>query len=406
MYGFKLPELPLYKDRCFSAKQLFFKPLEINQLFHANDFRFVITGSNCDLSTVKAASISYLSAVKKLLKWLILLGFLLVVGTYFYSKSGSSTFESKSSAFSIADPSILDRVEITGPYGRTVVLDRWEDSEKWTVDKRFVARPDAVKTLLETLRKMRINFPAAKAARENVMRKMKESPRTVKLYSKGEHLKTIIMGGSPQGATKGTYMMIDGTEDIFVVHIPGFEGFMESRFFVDVQDWRTRIAINSPKADIKRLRVSYPNDNKSSFEITAMEGGQWDLKPLATLGQETVETPQPEFSQRAISSYLDEFAKLPVEAYENFYPRRDSLSKTPASTVIEIESKDGKESKLTIFPMPLTERSKTQEDRAGNKMKYDLDRYFMEFNGGRDWAIIQHRMYAPVLRSYKDFVKK
>ena len=344
--------------------------------------------------------------MKKLLKWLILLGLLLVVGTYFYSKSGSSTFESKSSAFSIADPSILDRVEITGPYGRTVVLDRWEDSEKWTVDKRFVARPDAVKTLLETLRKMRINFPAAKAARENVMRKMKESPRTVKLYSKGEHLKTIIMGGSPQGATKGTYMMIDGTEDIFVVHIPGFEGFMESRFFVDVQDWRTRIAINSPKADIKRLRVSYPNDNKSSFEITAMEGGQWDLKPLATLGQETVETPQPEFSQRAISSYLDEFAKLPVEAYENFYPRRDSLSKTPASTVIEIESKDGKESKLTIFPMPLTERSKTQEDRAGNKMKYDLDRYFMEFNGGRDWAIIQHRMYAPVLRSYKDFVKK
>lgn len=338
-----------------------------------------------------------------MLLWLILLGFLVILGTYFWSKSGFSTFESKSSAFSIADTGILDKVEITGPYGRSVVLERWPDTEKWTVDKRFIARPDAIETLLETLRKMRINFPAAKAARENVLKKMKKSPRIVKLYSKGENIKTIIMGGSPQGATKGTYMKLEGADDLFVVHIPGFEGFMESRFFVDAQDWRTRIAINTPKAEIKRLRVSYPNDAKSSFEISAVDG-KWDLQPYGH--ESNVELPEVEFSQSRINSYLSEFAKLPVEAYENYYPRRDSLRKTPPSTVIEMESMDGKESKLTIFPMPLTERSKTQEDREGNKMRYDMDRYFMEFNEGRDWAIIQHRMYAPVLRTYQDFIKK
>lgn len=340
--------------------------------------------------------------MKKFLFWLILICFIAALGTYFWSKKGFNTFSTKDTTFSISDSSILDKIEITGPYGRTLVLERWEDSEKWTVDGRYVAAQEAIDLLLETLEKMRVNYPVPKAAKENVLKKMANSPRKVKLFSNGENIKTILMAGTPQNAKKGTFMSIEGSEEPYVVHIPGFEGFMGSRFFVDAQDWRHRIAVKTVRENIESIKVSYPNEMKNSFEI-AKKGDKWEVLPL---GHEANQTSMGQTaSQAMIEAYLEGYKQLPVEAYENFYPRKDSLSKTSPSTIFEIAEKGGKKSKLTIFPMPRTERSKSQTDHDGKELPYDLDRYFLEFNDGKDWAIIQHRSYAPVLLKYQDFFK-
>ncbi len=53
--------------------------------------------------------------------------------------------------------------------------------------------------------------------------------------------------------------------------------------------------------------------------------------------------------------------------------------------------------------MDLNQRSKTQFDRKGNQLQYDLDRMFVSFNEGKDFGILQMFVFGKLFQNYSSF---
>jgi len=141
------------------------------------------------------------------------------------------------SEFHIRDTASISKIFMVDKQNRSITLQR--SGATWKVmseGQEFPARMDAVKLLLYTLHTMRVKMPVAISAQEEILRRMSGRSIKVEIYSPKRHIKTFFVGGVTQD-NLGTYMLLEGAEVPFVVEIPGFRGFIASRFSTDIMNW-------------------------------------------------------------------------------------------------------------------------------------------------------------------------
>ena len=86
---------------------------------------------------------------------------------------------------------------------------------------------------------MRIKNPVARSALNNVIKRMAVQNTKVTIYSNNGDMKTLFIGGETADQL-GTFMMIDGAKEPYVIHIPGFNGYLSSRFNCKEDLWRDK----------------------------------------------------------------------------------------------------------------------------------------------------------------------
>ena len=74
-------------------------------------------------------------------------------------------------------------------------------------------------------------------------------------------IKTIYIGGETADQL-GTYMMISGAKEPYIVHIPGFNGYLSSRFLCKKEAWRSKKIFTK-----KVTKASYQLDKDQKIEI-------------------------------------------------------------------------------------------------------------------------------------------
>ena len=172
---------------------------------------------------------------------LLLLVFLLLAGFaayYFLNKNGSkSTLDSEETAFAIADTASVDKIFISTKSGKSNTLTR-KAGNHWVLNDHYEARKDMVNMLLETMKRMEVKRPADKLSRNNAIRDIAALGRKVEVYQKGELAKTFYVGQTTD-EHMGTYFIMEGSEDPYVLHMPGFNGFITSRFDIEEAKWRS-----------------------------------------------------------------------------------------------------------------------------------------------------------------------
>jgi len=72
---------------------------------------------------------------------------------------------------------------------------------------------------------------------------------------------------------------------------------------------------------------------------------------------------------------------------------------------LTVENKKGEKKSIDIYYMPVNKRSKTQFDEKGNRMLYDIDRYYAIMNEGKDYILIQNYVFGKVLKTYQELLK-
>jgi len=105
----------------------------------------------------------------------------------------------------------------------------------------------------------------------------------IEIYSKGELAKQYYVGHATQDNT-GTYMILtdiesgNNFEEPFITHIPGFEGFLSTRYVTDELDWRDRLLINYRPPQIKQIKLDLHEIPDSSFVIDLFSMQRFGLK--------------------------------------------------------------------------------------------------------------------------------
>lgn len=327
---------------------------------------------------------------------IIILGIIVVlaaVAIVLVTRRSSSTIKRELRDFAVEDTASIDRIFMVRKDNQQVTLTR--EGNRWMVNGKFEARPDAIENLLKTLNRLKIKSPISASAMDNAVRMLATRNTKVEAYHGKKLLKTIYVGGPTQDQM-GTFMMLEGSSVPFIVHIPGFTGYLSSRFFIDEVAWKSTAIFRYNFNDIKTVLMENPADAAKSFRLSN-EGN--DHYVLSTPGG----SPIPGMLDTAsVKFYLSQFEKLSFEFYaDSLSPRvRDSLLATRPHRIITLEDRSGKVRKVTAWKRP----SFGKPDSNGNPQEFDDERLWALID--RDtWVVIQYYVFNSLWANQAAFFK-
>lgn len=339
------------------------------------------------------------NVMKKTLLYLILLGLIAAVSYWFLSQQKSSTISDTEKAFNVQDTASIQKILIHHPTKPSIELNR-KDDRWWTVNSKWIAIPGAVDNVLETIYKMRVDRPISKGARTKIKNATKERGIKVEVFTeKVDQASKTFYVGATTNKQLGNYMLLEGAEDPYIVHIPGFNGILAPRFFSGVENWRHRPVFDYYTDKIKEIKLDYPEQAAEGFTLKVANDGNFQVL------NHTGNDPKVPSDPIDAKIYLNSFKDIYAEAYQNDFSKRDSIEASSPYCKMSIKDANGAVKEITIYHMPRYERSKMQYDDDGAAVKYDVDRYFASINEGRDFVIIQKYVFGKLFKKYQDFVK-
>jgi hypothetical protein len=194
---------------------------------------------------------------KKLIAATIVLA---IITVWLVMQNQSGTVREELRDFAVQDTASVTKIFLADRSGKSIELER--EGNRWRLNKKYYARRDAVKVLLETLKNVSVRSMVAKSGYNSIIKQLSSSGIKCEIYMHGEKKpgKVIYVGTETQDS-KGTYMMLENSSVPFVTEIPGFEGYLTPRFFLNEQEWRDKTVLDFAYNDIRSIRAVYNPDS-------------------------------------------------------------------------------------------------------------------------------------------------
>lgn len=305
--------------------------------------------------------------------------------------------------FAVKDVNDITRISIENHEKEHVELTKKDG--KWWVDDAYIVRDDMIKQVLNVVTKIESLTPVPSNGHDNVMRELTSEYIKVDIYTGDSEPEKSYFVGGPTVDSKGTYMLLDMGDKVasrpHIGFVPGYQGFVTPMFSTKRETWRSRLAFQYGIADIKSLKVEYPEKPENSFVINKVSTDSFTVSPLNEQFRINEKN-----EQKYVQQYLNFYSSVAIEAFDNEYSKKDSVLMIPPACKFTITDNDGKVNEFVLYHMPINKRSKEWYDDFGRELKYDSDRYFGTMNGGKDFVIVQYVVFGKLLRSYKDFYYK
>ena len=298
--------------------------------------------------------------------------------------------------FALEDVSEVHRIFLARRDGTTTDLIRERDG--WRVNGEYRANQNIINNLLKVIGRVEMQSQPSKGAVETMVKDLSTRGIFVQLFDKnGKQLRGYTIGGTTPDE-HGTYMIMEGSNQPYVVQLPFFTGALRTRFAHVGDEWRDkRIYVEDPN-EIASVSVDYPKQRNRSFILKRQGERDFSVDPL----YETTPRSQKPLSVSAAQSYLTAFASVFGEGFEADHPRlQERLAEVPFA-VIELTRRDGSVRRIAYHPVD-------NVDAYGNKMSDIFERSFLEIderNGDtvrKDYMSAQFRVIQEVFRGYDYF---
>lgn len=304
--------------------------------------------------------------------------------------------------FAVADTASVDRIFIADHMDRAINLHRAENGE-WMVKnvktgEDFKSQQESVSLLLKTMKRIKVQAPITKASHENIIKQIMSNHAKVEIYKKGEDTpEKIYWVGSPTKDHYGTYMLLEipgqGRSSVpFIMEMPGFYGFLSTRFHADIYEWRFSGMFNLGIEEIESVSLSFNEEPEKSFRIEQKEPNKFELYSSST------NIPIVGFDEMMAASYLGFYSKIHFERFETRTKQVnvDSVLNTQPMYSLQVKPKDGKILTLDVFRKP---NEVPEEDENGTLVSYDTQRMYGLFMD-RDFVTLQNqhidKLFVPL----------
>ncbi len=321
---------------------------------------------------------------------------------WFIVKNKKGTISAEMKDFAVKDTAAIDKIFLADKNGRNLTLTREKDGT-WKVNGKYGVRMDALETLMQTFARIDVKEPVGKKAQDNVMKMIAAKAVKCEIYQHGELTKAYYVGAETQNKTGTNMIMIDlntmkAMERPFVTYIPGFEGYLTTRYFTEERGWRDRTIFKYNPNDIKSIKMEVPYNPTFGYELTVKGNNDYEIKMLSNGKVAQAVDPL------AVKQYLSYFQVLSFESFEVDLrqPEIDSVLKSQPINILTVTDKNGLTNKVKFFA-----RKPTKEafDKDGNPVKFDGERMDALLNNGEDFVMVQFFMFGKVMPSVDYFQK-
>jgi hypothetical protein len=325
------------------------------------------------------------------------------------SKSGKSTFSKKDVDFAVADTASVTKIFMADKKNRSVLLERMPGGS-WRLNEKYKVRPSGVKMILGTLKKLTPKMPVPISAHNNIIAQLAAASVKVEVYQRvyrinlfdklklfpHEKLTKTFYVGSATADNMGTFMLLEGSDYPFVVHIPGLRGFVGPRFSVFEKDWRDHTVFHTKLADIKSVIMEIPREPENSFRVD-VEGDNFKLTKLidnsVVNGYDTLK----------LLNFMTAFADLRFESLMDEYvepEKKDSIIHSVPQNILTVIDKNNDTTRAITFARP---NENMAMDFEGNMYINDVDRLYALVNDNRDFVMLQYFVFDRVIRPLSYF---
>lgn len=227
---------------------------------------------------------------------------------FFIKENKTSSFNSE--LFSVTDTLSIDKIIISDRYNNEIELRR--NNNQWIVNDSYSVRNDAIKTLLSTLKNIRIKNLLSNEIEKNIEKQISTLGVGVIIYNNKKKINSFIVGPSTRDHL-GTFIYHLKTKKTYSTHIPGFNGFLSPRFGIqanriEINNWRNPTLIDYKPNFIDSIYSYNFSNSAKSFKLIC--GKENNIKNYQN---ETIKY----INYGTLNLFLNSFTNLNVEKYLN-----------------------------------------------------------------------------------------
>lgn len=343
--------------------------------------------------------------------WIILIILFLaaITTTVLWKKQSDGTLNPGEKDFAISDTSIVTKIFLADKRDRTVLLEK-QNGSVWKLNAKYNAQPNMINELLRTIMYVSVKAPVPRSMKDNVIKRMSSGAIKVeiyaktpwinlwglKLFEKERLIRTYYVGDNTMDNT-GTFFLMEGSDQPYITYIPGFNGFLQTRYSSKESDWRDHAIFNASIPEIKEISVQYPLSPENSFSIENKPGSNYQLRDGVGKNVNNFDTTK-------IVSYLSSFTDIRFEAFLNDFEQKkvDSIIAQPVFAQVKLTSTSGEKNKEIKFFRIVAPEGST--DLFGEPLEFDRERLH-GYTKEDGLILCQYFVFGSIFRQLSDFIK-
>jgi len=323
----------------------------------------------------------------------LILGVLLIGAVYLAATRHEGTIQKEKRDFAVEDTSSVDKLFLADKENNTILLER--KNGYWALNSRYEARPDLVDLLLKTMARIRVKEPVPRTSQKQIIENLAVKSVKVEVYQHEKLTKVFYVGGPTQDSY-GTYMILENSSAPFIMEIPGFRGYLSTRFSTAEIDWRSQAVFNYSFTQVARIRFENLKKPDQSF-IIEQNQGQFSLFTLDS------HRPIGSFDTLKVKEYIGNLKRKSFNKFIDDVPKewQDSIKTSNPMYILTVQDTKGAEKTVKLYNKPGWGRI----DDEGKPLSNDPDNFFMLLDSA-DFVYAQYYVFDPLLKELNFFIKK
>jgi hypothetical protein len=342
---------------------------------------------------------------------------ILAISIIFYEKGGlKKTFNAQkiSQAFAIKDTATITRVFMADMHGNKVLLTK--TPKGWIVDNHRQANHHNIRDLLVTLTSIRIAQPIAKSSQSSIIKLLSVKSTKVEVYEtkplfslfkkpffiKERLIKTFFLGDATP-VNLGSYALLEGMSEPYIVYKPGFRGYVTPQFLPFPKDWYSHRIFETKLTRIQNVSfIDIENPDNTFF----VEKSGPRTFTLYDHHKEVIQN----YDTTLLINMLSEFRE---RNYENFITNmeesfKDSILQFNLFKIISLTDVENNTTTMKLYHFIIFGELWENEDLIDEVyQQYSLDRAYATINDNNDEIFtIQFYQFDRQVQPQSYYLKK
>lgn len=324
--------------------------------------------------------------------------------------NNKNEFRNDENNFAISDTTNITKFFISDKQNNYINAVKLE-SGKWILNDSVQSDNDMINSILSTFLNIAVKTPVSHSERNTIVKIMASASikteiyqkvyrinlfNFIKLFPKEKLTRTYYIGGATMSNT-GSFALMEGSENPYIIGIPGMKGYITTRYTTNLDEWRMRNIYNFILPEIKSVKVTYPQAIDESFTVVNNDNKTLQLYDFK-------DTPINDFDTLMVMQFLGKFKDINCESF--YKPKSahdvDSITSLTPYFTIELIDKANKSHNLTAWKRKAAPGA---EDLDGNPVEFDIDRMIAKSDSFSDLIIIQYFVFGSIIQPIDLFLK-
>jgi hypothetical protein len=330
---------------------------------------------------------------------ILLLALLLLSGGayYLYQKNSANTKGMVSADRGFTVESMDEITNIVLKHPRLQPIQFSKNGKSWLLNGKYLVNDAVFINIEKALLDMKMLYVPPKAANATVKESIGKYAIEVSLYNNSDQpFKTFYIGSDTQKG-EGTYMLMKGEEQAYVMHLPGLMGGLRSRFEQPVKNYRDKFIFRDKPEQIESITVNYPKSESSSFKLVK-DGKTVTVSPTIANVQKTDKP----LNERVVNAYLSSFEMLGAEDIFDAKEGIDTLLQLVPFCVVEMKKTNGTVRKSVFYSYE--DIIWKDKNSRGPKDVAQMERFYAWVDDA-DMFIVQRRVFGNIFLGYENFYR-